>query len=68
MDRTSFVPSESENSTQSSSQGAQPGELDDDLVRQVADRVYRLLMQELKYDQERLRLVYKKTSSRKGGR
>ena len=68
MDQTSFVSTGPQNSRQSSAEGPQPGELDEDLVRQVADRVFRLLLQELKYDQERLRLVYKKTSARKGGR
>jgi hypothetical protein len=68
MDQTPLVPSRSQNSSSSSAQDAQPGELNDDLVRQIADRVYRMLMQDLKYDQERLRLVYKKTSTRKGGR
>jgi hypothetical protein len=44
---------------------------DDALVKQVADRVYRMLLQELQVDHERLRLVTKKSLAdrfRKGGR
>jgi hypothetical protein len=68
MDRTAFIPSGPQDQRQSSEQTSPPGELNDELVRQVADRVYRLLMQEMKYEMERVRLVSKKSVYRKGGR
>jgi hypothetical protein len=61
MDQTPSTPSES-------GQGQPPGEVTEALVRQVAERVYRMLLQELKYEHERLRLVSKKAGYRKGGR
>lgn len=68
MEQTSRVPSGAQDDLQAVPQESPQGELDEALVRQVADRVYRMLMQEMKYDQERLHMVRKKTSIRKGGR
>lgn len=49
---------------------AQPvgAEAEDELVRIIADRVYQRLMQELRIERERMRLVSKHGFFRKGGR
>lgn len=49
---------------------AQPvgAETEDELVRLIADRVYQRLMQELRIERERMRLVSKHRFFHKGGR
>jgi len=62
------IPSGNQERQSSSTLGSQAGGLDDELVRKVADQVYRLLMQEIKYDHERFGMISKKNGTRKGGR
>jgi hypothetical protein len=49
-------------------EGATKAELDDELVRRIADRVYQCLMHDLKIERERRGLVSKKQKFHKGGR
>ena len=62
------IPSGNQEQQSSSTLGSQAGGLDDELVRKVADQVYRLLLQEIKYDHERFGMISKKNGTRKGGR
>lgn len=68
MDGTSLTASSPQDMRGDTEQASPPGKLDEELVRKVADRVYRLLLQDLKVEQERLRLVSKKAGYHKGGR
>jgi hypothetical protein len=45
-----------------------PAGSEDELVQLIADRVYQCLMQDLRIERERLRLVSKRTFFHKGGR